>query len=71
MAYGDEINYGACHVFACTRSAVAVATIDQGLCGASNVVKTATDGPCGVAATGGGAQSVAPRHGNSRHHTNT
>ena len=36
----------------------AVANTDQGLCGASKVVKTATAGPCGVAARN--VQSPAP-----------
>ena len=45
------------HVYS-TCSDVAVASTDQGLCVASKVVKTATDGPYGVAARG--AQPAAP-----------
>ena len=62
MAYGDEIHW-AYHVSACTCSDGAVANTDQGLCGASKVVKTATDGPCGVAARGCAASGAMATHG--------
>ena len=41
----------------------AVANTDHGLCGASKVVKTATDGPCGVAARGCAASGAMATHG--------
>ena len=45
----------------------AVANADQGLRGASKVVKTATDGPCGYRRE----MCSHRRHGNPRHHAST
>ena len=67
MAYGDEIHW-AYHVSACTCSDGAVANADQGLCGASKVVKTATDGPCGVAVRGCAASGAMATHGTMQTH---
>ena len=46
----------------------AVANTDHGLCGASKVVKTATDGPCGVAARGCAASGAMATHGTMQTH---
>ena len=51
-------------------SVVAVAGVSgvaQWLCGASKVVKLATDGPCGVAARGAQAADVMARHETHAH----
>ena len=67
MAYGDEI-YGAGHPRVHMHVQWPTQTKGQGLCGASKVVKTATDGPCGVAARGCAASGAMATHGTMQTH---
>ena len=46
----------------------AVANTDQGLCGASKVVKTATGGPCGVSSEECAVSGAMATHGTMQTH---